>query len=69
MAKKTEPTLTHNGITYRIAELSDAAKQQIVNMQTTDNEIKRLQVQLTIAQTAKNAYQQALIAQLPEQNG
>ena len=63
--KKEEPSLTLNGIQYLIDDLSDQAKSQLVNLQATDAEINRLQVKLAIVQTARNAYQQALIAALP----
>ena len=63
--KKEEPTLTVNGVQYLVAELSEEARSQFVNVQATEAEINRLQVQLAIAQTARNAYQQALIAALP----
>ena len=36
------------------------AKQQLQMLMVTDAEIKRLQAQLAIAQTAKNAYMKAL---------
>lgn len=66
MAKKAEPTLTYNDKTYNVSELSEDARKQIVNVQATEAEIKRLQVQLAIAQTARNAYQQALVELLPK---
>lgn len=66
MAKKAEPSLTYNEKTYKVSELSEDARKQIVNVQATEAEIKRLQVQLAIAQTARNAYQQALLDLLPK---
>ncbi len=62
-----EPTLTHNGKTYNVSELSEAAQKQLMNVKIADSEIRRLQVQLAIAQTAHSAYQQALIEALPAQ--
>jgi len=62
--KKEEPLLTVDGQKYSVAELSDEAKNQLVNIQAAEAEINRLQVQLAIAQTARSAYQQALIAAL-----
>jgi hypothetical protein len=58
-------TLTIDGTEYRIADLSDAAKQQLANLQLCDQEIQRLQHQLGIAQTARAAYANALKAELP----
>lgn len=55
-------SVTVNGVTHTTADLSDAAREQIVNIQVVDAEITRLQRQLAIAQTARNAYAAALIA-------
>lgn len=63
--KIEEPTLTHNGKTYKISELSEEAQKQLMNSKVAENEIRRLQMQLALAQTALSAYQQALIAALP----
>ena len=53
--------LTINGTNYATANLSDAAKLQVGNLQVVDAEIARLQQQLAIAQTARNAYVGALV--------
>lgn len=52
---------------YNIDDLSDAAKAQMQGVQVAENEIKRLNMQLALAQTARNAYMQALQAELPAQ--
>ena len=63
----TDPkTITINEKGYVLDDLSDAAKAQLVNLQVTDQEISRLQQQQNIAQTARNAYAQALNAELPK---
>ena len=54
------PTITINNQDYDTDTLPDAAKQQLQMLALTDAEIKRLQAQLAIAQTAKNAYARAL---------
>ena len=54
------PTIKINNQPYDIDTLPDAAKQQLQMLAVTDAEIKRLQAQLAIAQTAKNAYARAL---------
>lgn len=46
--------------------LSAEAKAQLVSLQVTDAEIQRLQIQLSIAQTARNAYANALLSMLPQ---
>ena len=63
--KKEEPTLTVNGIKYLVADLTEEAKTQFVNVQAAEAEVNRLQMQLAITQTARFTYQQALIAALP----
>jgi len=45
---------------YNVEDLSDDAKIQVQNIQIVDEEIKRLNTRLAIAQTAKNTYTQAL---------
>jgi hypothetical protein len=49
-----------NDTDYDADQLPEAAKQQLQMLMVTDAEIKRLQAQLAIAQTAKNAYMKAL---------
>ena len=56
------PILTLNGKDYDVNQLSDAARAQVTNIQVVDAEISRLQQQLAIAQTARNAYVAALMA-------
>jgi iron-sulfur cluster repair protein YtfE (RIC family) len=50
-----------NGTSYASANLTDAAKQQAINIQVVDAELARLQQQAAIAQTARNAYVAALL--------
>ena len=59
-------TITINDKEYNLDDLSDNVKAQLVSLQLTDQEITRLQQQLAIAQTARNAYAQALNAELPK---
>ena len=54
------PTIKINNQDYDTDTLPEAAKQQLQMLALTDAEIKRLQAQLAIAQTAKNAYARAL---------
>jgi hypothetical protein len=53
-----------DGKEYSLDNLSPAAKQQVVNLRMADREITRLQVQLGLAQTARNAYAQVLKAEV-----
>ena len=61
-------TITINDKEYGLDDLSDAARAQLVSLQITDQEINRLQQQQKIAQTARNAYAQALNAELPKED-
>ena len=51
---------------YNIADLSENAKSQIVNLRVVDQEIAQLKQQLAIMQTARNAYGVALNAEIAE---
>ena len=59
-------TITINDKEYVLEDLSEAARAQLISLQITDQEIIRLQQQQNIAQTARNAYAQALSAELPK---
>ena len=53
-----------DGVEYALNELTDQARNQLLNLRAADQEIARLQVQMAIAQTARAAYAQALAAEL-----
>jgi hypothetical protein len=59
-------TITIDDKEYFLEDLSEAARAQLVSLQITDQEIIRLQRLEKIAQTARNAYAQALSAELPK---
>ena len=59
-------TITIDDKEYVLEDLSEAARAQLVSLKITDQEIIRLQQQQNIAQTARNAYAQALSAELPK---
>lgn len=56
------PSITLNGVEYKLEDLSEAARAQVINVQVVDAEIVRLQQQLAIAQTARNTYVASLMA-------
>jgi hypothetical protein len=58
-------TIIIDGVAYDLAALSEAAKQQLVNVHAADAEIQRLRAQLAIATTARSAYARALKGELP----
>lgn len=59
------PTLKIDDREYDTETLSDAAKQNLRMLQLTEQEVTRLQLQLAIAQTARNAYANAIRQALP----
>ncbi|WP_040475440.1 DUF6447 family protein [Vreelandella jeotgali] len=68
MAKQDDKqnTLTIDGTGYNVADLSENAQNQVLNLRVTDQEIEQLQRQLAIHQTARRAYAQALSDELPK---
>lgn len=69
MAEKNETqVLTIDGTEYNVADLSENARNQVMNLRVTDQEISRLQKQLAIAQTARTAYANALKEELPKRD-
>jgi len=65
MTAKPEQKIQINNVEYNLADLSENAQGQLRGLQIAENEIKRLNAQLALAQTARNAYMQALQADLP----
>jgi glycerate kinase len=66
MTDEQQSTVTIDGAAYTMADLSENAKSQVVNLRVTDAEIEKLKQQLAIYQTARTAYASALRAELPE---
>uniref|UniRef100_A0A2A4YQT5 Uncharacterized protein n=1 Tax=OCS116 cluster bacterium TaxID=2030921 RepID=A0A2A4YQT5_9PROT len=54
-----------DGNDYDLDTLSDGAKNQLVNLQLVDQKIAALQQDIAIMQTARNAYANALVGDLP----
>ncbi|MBS3667223.1 DUF6447 family protein [Vreelandella boliviensis] len=67
MAKDKAQTVTIDGSEFHVSDLSENARNQLLNLRVTDQEIQRLNQQLAIAQTARTAYARALKDELPEQ--
>ncbi len=65
MSEQQEAVIKFNDKEYKVADLSDNAKAQLQSLRYTDAEIQRLNMQLAIAKTARNAYQTALANELP----
>lgn len=67
MADEQNQTLTIDGTEYNLAELSENARSQVINLRVTDQEIEKLKRQLAIFQTARTAYARALSEELPNE--
>ena len=59
-AMTEDQKITIDGKDYALSEMSDAAKEQLNNLQITEQEIQRLNTQVAIAQTARATYAHAL---------
>lgn len=59
-------TVTINDKEYKLEDLSEEAKAQLVSVQVVDQKLADLNTQVAIMQTARNAYAQALTALLPK---
>ncbi|ABF61968.1 hypothetical protein TM1040_3838 (plasmid) [Ruegeria sp. TM1040] len=60
------PTVTVGGKECLLENLSGEARAPLANVQMADQEIARLNTQLTLVQTAPNAYALALAVELPK---
>ena len=60
------PKITIDGKDYDPEQLSNEATSQLTSLQVTDAEIQRVQIQLAIAQTARNVYATALKSALSD---
>ncbi|WP_404342570.1 hypothetical protein [Vreelandella venusta] len=56
----TEQTVTLNGVSYPLSQLSKAASQTLAKLNKTDTILQQLQQRLAIYQTARSVYAQAL---------
>jgi len=53
-----------DGTNYNIDELSDVSKKHIINIRVADQEIVKLNQKIALAQTARNAYANALKSEI-----
>jgi hypothetical protein len=58
--------VTIDGRDFDLERLSEPARQQAMNINLVDQEIRRLQFKLAICQTARNVYATALQTALPK---
>ena len=63
-ANSVEGTITVDDVEYKIDELSDKAKEHIVNIQFVDAQIQQLNNEWAVSDTAKIGYTNALKSEL-----
>ena len=61
-------TLNIDGKEYDTEQLSEAAREQLASIQLVEQQLAQLQQEAAILQTARNAYAQALQAELPKES-
>jgi hypothetical protein len=62
--ESTMPKITVDGIEYNTEDLSDNGKAQLASLQFLEVQMSKLQNEIAVFQTAKNAYISALKAEL-----
>lgn len=64
MNQQSADLITVDGVEYNIDEMSDAAKAQLSNIQFVDHQVRQLQNEWAISDTARLGYQAALKGEL-----
>lgn len=62
------PKITVDGIDYQTEDLSVNGKAQLASLQFLEAQMKRLQSEIAVYQTARNAYVAALKAELSQKD-
>ena len=68
MADSTENKITLDGVDYNVADLSEAAKQQIQNLQFVEAQIQQLNNEWAVADTARIGYLRALAQEVSKKD-
>lgn len=58
------PKITVDGLEYNTEDLSDNGKAQLASLQFLEQQMAKLKSEIAVYQTARNAYAQALKAEL-----
>lgn len=64
MAAQSDQTITVDGADYKLADMPDAAKAQLANIQFVDAQIQQLRNEWAVADTARLGYSGALKGEL-----
>jgi hypothetical protein len=60
------PKITVDGIDYNTEDLTDNGKAQLASLQFLEGQMAKLKNEIAVYQTARNAYAQALKAELDQ---
>ena len=60
-----ETEVTVDGVTFKLSELGEEAREQVANLQFVDAQMADLNAKLAVFQTARNAYQSVLQQLVP----
>ena len=63
-----QTNITIDGVEYKISDLSAEVKEQLRNVRMVEQQIRRLQMEMSTAQTARAAYGSMLKAQLAKKS-
>ena len=64
MDQEPSATVTVDDVEYKLSEMSDDAKAQISNIQFVDQQVRQLQNEWAVSDTARLGYQAALKSEL-----
>ena len=59
-----EQKITIDGKEYKASELTDKVKAELISLRAAEQEMSRLQTQMALIQTARNAYAQSIKSEL-----
>jgi|TARA_B100000795_G_C22780422_1_gene432004 hypothetical protein len=63
-----EEMITIDDVDYKLSELSEGCQAEIRSLQFTEEQIIRLNAEVAIAETARNAYRLAVSEKLPNKD-
>ena len=66
MMDETTPTITLDGASYAVSELTQTARDTLQSIQFVEAKLQQLQGELAVSQTAHVAYARALKAELEQ---
>jgi hypothetical protein len=67
MTDETTPTITLDGASYAVPDLTQTARDKLQSLQFVEAKLQQLQGELAVSQTAHVAYARALKAELEQQ--